>query len=234
MSDVSDLDALLSVVENPTRRRILEALVREPHYPLQLSRELGMSQQAIMKHLKVLEDHDMVRSHVEESDQGGPNRKIYVPTTKFTIIVDFGPGLFETTFVKLAMGSMHWERLLPRAAPGPAELPDIGARMLALRMAVAEVDEALQELQAKREQLIGRKEAVLEEAVRIIEGSIEDYNIRRVVYMYVQSPTQSAREIAEELGMRDRVVEETIRKLEEQRRGKGGKEDGREGDQEPE
>jgi ArsR family transcriptional regulator len=62
---MDELDVLLSVIENPTRRRILEALVREPHYPLQLSRELGMSQQIIMKHLKVLEDYRMVRCYPE-------------------------------------------------------------------------------------------------------------------------------------------------------------------------
>src|SRR5512137_2882064 len=111
MSNLKDLDMLLSVIENPTRRRILEALVREPHYPLQLSRELGMSQQAIMKHLKVLEEYSLVRSFPEESDQGGPSRNVYVPTTKFTIIVDFGPGLFDTTFVKLAMEAMQWPRI---------------------------------------------------------------------------------------------------------------------------
>ena len=57
---MDELDVLLSVIENPTRRRILEALVREPHYPLQLSRELGLSQQGIMKHLRMLEDLDLV------------------------------------------------------------------------------------------------------------------------------------------------------------------------------
>ena len=39
------LDGLLRVLENPTRRRIMERLARESHYPLQLSRELGVSQQ---------------------------------------------------------------------------------------------------------------------------------------------------------------------------------------------
>ncbi|HOO03647.1 MAG TPA: helix-turn-helix domain-containing protein, partial [Methanomassiliicoccales archaeon] len=69
---MDELDVLLSVIENPTRRKILEALVREPQYPLQLSRELGLSQQGIMKHLRMLEDLDLVRSFSEESDQGGP------------------------------------------------------------------------------------------------------------------------------------------------------------------
>ena len=31
---MDDIDILLSMVENPTRRRILESLVREPSYPL--------------------------------------------------------------------------------------------------------------------------------------------------------------------------------------------------------
>ena len=55
-----DLDILLSMVENPTRRKILESLVKEPHYPLQLSKELGISQQAVMKNLNMLEKNGMV------------------------------------------------------------------------------------------------------------------------------------------------------------------------------
>src|SRR5512133_3964952 len=100
---MDDLDMLLSVIENPTRRRIWEALVREPHYPLQLSRELGLSQQGIVKHLKMLEDLHLVRSYSEDSDQGGPARKLYVPTTGITIMVDIGPGLFNTQIVTRAL-----------------------------------------------------------------------------------------------------------------------------------
>ena len=46
-----DFDEALHVLENRTRRKILEMLVREPHYPLQLSKHLDVSQQAVMKHL---------------------------------------------------------------------------------------------------------------------------------------------------------------------------------------
>jgi len=222
MPNLNDLDMLLSVIENPTRRRILEAIVREPHYPLQLSRELGMSQQAIMKHLKVLEDYALVRSFPEQSDQGGPSRKIYVPTTKFTIIVDFGPGLFDTTFVKLAMEAMQWPRLSNRQYEGPEELPDIGEKVLEIREHLAKIDQELEALQRKREKLIERKEGALEEAAGIIEGSVEDYQTRRIIYEFVQSPALSAQEIAEQLGLRDRNVEDTIKMLKDQRSRKGG------------
>ena len=49
-------DESLSILENPTRRSILRHLVKEPHYPLQLSELLDVSQQAVVKHLKVLEE----------------------------------------------------------------------------------------------------------------------------------------------------------------------------------
>src|SRR5512137_2530290 len=146
MPDLKDLDMLLSVIENPTRRRILEALVREPHYPLQLSKELGMSQQAIMKHLKVLENNSLVRSYPEESDQGGPTRKRYVPTTKFTIIVDFGPGLFNTEFMQMAMEVMSGHHLLETPIE-PAEISEIGERAKQLRTTIAGLDEEIEGLQ---------------------------------------------------------------------------------------
>ena len=73
---MTDLDDLLSMVENPTRRRILEALVAEPRYPLQLSKELGVSQQAVMKNLTLLERHGLVMSH--------PSR-VFLQTSKFPI-----------------------------------------------------------------------------------------------------------------------------------------------------
>ena len=50
-----DFDTALTILENKARRQILEMLVREPHYPLHLSKHLEISQQAVMKHLKVLE-----------------------------------------------------------------------------------------------------------------------------------------------------------------------------------
>ncbi|MEM0449777.1 MAG: helix-turn-helix domain-containing protein [Methanomassiliicoccales archaeon] len=231
MTNLSDLDILLSVIENPTRRRILEALVREPHYPLQLSRELGLSQQAIMKHLKVLEDYSLVRSYPEESDQGGPTRKIYVPTTKFTIIVDFGPGLFDTTFVKLAMEAMKGPRG-PQRMPQKADLRHIGKKVAELRSSVAEIDAQLKELQRQRESLIAKKEEILEEAASTIEGSIDDYQVRKVIYEYVQNPDMSPRQIAEELGLRDDFVEHTIRGLQERSTGDGGgSNDGKGGEQ---
>ena len=96
---MTDLDDLLSMVENPTRRRILEALVAEPRYPLQLSKELGVSQQAVMKNLTLLERHGLVMSHRESSTMG-PMRTVYSPNTEFTIVIDMHNRMFTTRLIR--------------------------------------------------------------------------------------------------------------------------------------
>ena len=90
-----DIDEILSVIENPTRRRILRKLSTDTNYPLQLSRELNISQQAIMKHLVVLENAGFVKSFEEKSDRGGPPRKVYEPRRKFSIRIDIGPNTYD-------------------------------------------------------------------------------------------------------------------------------------------
>jgi predicted transcriptional regulator len=93
-----ELDRILAVLENPIRRKILQKLSREMNYPLQLSKELNVSQQAIMKHLRVLEESDFVVSFEEKSDKGGPPRKLYAPRKRYCIRIDIGPNTYNEEF----------------------------------------------------------------------------------------------------------------------------------------
>ena len=67
---MAGFDEVLSILENTTRRQILMLLVKEPHYPLQISELIGVSQQAVVKHLKVLEKADFVNSEIVASEKG--------------------------------------------------------------------------------------------------------------------------------------------------------------------
>ncbi len=89
------LDVILSVLENPIRRKILRKLSRDNNYPLQLSKELHISQQAIMKHLKVLEENDFVESYEERSSKGGPPRKVFTPRKRYSVRIDIGPHTYN-------------------------------------------------------------------------------------------------------------------------------------------
>ncbi len=195
---------LLSVIENPTRRRILEALVREPHYPLQLSRELGLSQQGIMKHLRMLEELDLVRSFLEDSDQGGPSRRRYFPTTGFTMVVDIGPGLFNTEVATRPFEEQTSER------------GGEGRKLLDLRKELREIDQELERIKERRAELITEKERILEEAGRAVDASFPDYHSRRIAYEYIQHPHMDARQLARGLGLRDDAVEDVIGSMEDE------------------
>jgi len=67
---------LLNVLGNETRVRILKLLSTSPKYVSQISRELNVGQQAILRHLKELEECGLVHSF-KESGWKGPERKYY-------------------------------------------------------------------------------------------------------------------------------------------------------------
>jgi len=90
---VVSFDEALAVLENPTRRQILRRLVKEPHYPLQLSELLDVSQQAVVKHLKVLEESEFVDSERVPSEKVGPPKKMYRVDQSFSLRLDLGPDL---------------------------------------------------------------------------------------------------------------------------------------------
>jgi len=91
---MTELDELLSLMENPTRRRILERIVREPSYPLQLSKELGVSTQAVIKNLNLMERSGVV-VRTDVVSNAGPNRAMYTPNRSFTLVVDMRPHSFS-------------------------------------------------------------------------------------------------------------------------------------------
>ena len=102
---MSALDDALTLLQNKVRREILERLVREPHYPLQLAKMIGVSQQAIMKHLKLLETANFVVSEMTPSEIGGPPKRVYAVRESFSMRIDMGPDLFRVEQRKLPKGS---------------------------------------------------------------------------------------------------------------------------------
>jgi predicted transcriptional regulator len=90
----TEVDRILQVVSNPIRRRILMRLVESSAYPLQLAKDLRVSQQSISKHLKILEKNEVVKSHIEKSKSGGPKRKYYTLSKTISMYIDITPKSF--------------------------------------------------------------------------------------------------------------------------------------------
>lgn len=153
---MDELDILLSLVENPTRRRILERIVREPSYPLQLSKELGVSTQAVMKNLTLMEHHGMVERTEVRSDMG-PNRFLYAPRREFTLVVDMRQHAF-TARVTVPEGEAD------AAKAGAARLKEIDER-------IGEIDSERSALLREREMIIGSMTGAAEEGNNEADGN---------------------------------------------------------------
>jgi predicted transcriptional regulator len=206
-----DLDGVMRVLASPTRREIIARLAAETHYPLQLSRELGVSQQAIMKHMKVLEDAGLVRGVEEASDQGGPPRMAYKLTSSFSVAIDLGPSLFSTHIEVFDRQPREAERRAPSEAQGPREAA--AERLSQLSREVGDIGRELAHLERRRSELIGRKMRVLAEAHQLIGRMTDEYLSRRILYWITESDEFSVPLLSETFDLRERVAQDIYRDL---------------------
>lgn len=188
---MTDLQRALSLLENRTRRDILERLTREPHYPLQLSQQLGVSQQAIMKHLALLEEAGLVQSTRVPSEKGGPPKKSYSIQQSFSLRMDIGPDLFRVEQRNLPPGGpMRLASQVPDGASTVAER--LGSRRRipvgeAMEL-LAHLGEALESLDKQRDALIALHQHVRSRVSRSVEEGFEAYEERRLVHTLLETP----------------------------------------------
>ncbi len=90
-----EIDAILRAIENQMRREILRMLVEGRQYALNIARELGTSQQAIAKHLDLLESNALIQCAGTEPSRRGAPRKLYEISKSFSIFIDMAPGVFN-------------------------------------------------------------------------------------------------------------------------------------------
>lgn len=222
-------DDLLMVLGNQTRRRILQRILSETHYPLQLARELGISQQAVAKHLRVLEHSHLVVVSEERSDAGGPPRKSYHAAGTYSMSITVGPRLFDAKLSQLQEPDSVPARRPDRGAeegPAEAEISPYDAeyrqvlliqnhkdRVRTLLTLVARIDRDLQRLGTQQGHLLEAKQRATREASAVIGELYRDYRDRAVLYKILEKAGLSGRELARELDLREKEVEAVLERL---------------------
>lgn len=204
----NDIDDILEVLENPTRRMILRELAREPRYSLQLAQMLNISQQAIMKHLRVMEDREMVRVIVEKSDAGGPPRKCYLASKRFSVTIDMGPGLFEEVVRTFGMSGGEVERR------GDLHEPEESREMLSDTLdSLERIGKAMEDLDARRTVLLDEKERMMKTAYELADGACDDDDAKRVLRHIIEGGETDVESIAEALNMREKAARGALKRL---------------------
>ena len=179
-----DIDMILSMVSNPTRRRILEALVRGPCYPLQLSREIGVSQQAIMKNLDLLEKNGMVISHQVTSTMG-PMRAMYAPTSEFTLVIDMRNRMFVTNIIEEDEAGVQEE--IPKTE-----------NLDSARQEIAQIDRGIEALERERSALVRKREQLIYSAMSKLGGDMT-YGHRDLMYQLLNRPSEPTEDVIQDM-----------------------------------
>jgi len=214
----SELDAVLGTVENPIRRRIIARLSEEPNYQLQLSKELGISQQLVAKHLITMEDAGLVSTIAQDSPRGPP-RKEYLLKKSFSVTIDLAPNLFRArmfSFGAVPGVQENEERVQMAAQVGEVlRYPDGASRIRPLTQVVAAVDKKLKEMEEERAVFLYIRGLALREAARITTSLPSD-DRRKVLKYLMREEGDGLTGISTSLGLQKQVVGEILEEIEKE------------------
>ena len=214
----SELDAVLGTVENPIRRRIIARLSEEPNYQLQLSKELGISQQLVAKHLDTIEKAGLV-STMDQDSPRGPKRKEYLLKNSFSVTVDLAPNLFRARI--FSFGAVPGMQENDEKALMAAQVSDLlryqegPSRIRPLTRVVAEVDKKLKEMEEERAVLLYIRSLAIREAARITTSLPTDD--RKKVFRYLmREGSDGIGAMSASLGLQRQVVGEILEEIEKE------------------
>ncbi|HIF45726.1 MAG TPA: ArsR family transcriptional regulator [Candidatus Poseidoniales archaeon] len=186
-----DLDTALNLLQNKARRAILERLVREPHYPLQLANQIGVSQQAVMKHLKLLEQAGFVVKMKAASIKGGPPKNIYSVQQAISLRIDLGPDLFHCEQRKLPSGGpLKLSNRLQGDSVSVAEHVS-GRKKISVGEGayhLAKIATDLEKLDEQRDALIALHQQVKQRISATVDTDFDSYEQRLVIHNILESP----------------------------------------------
>lgn len=213
-----ELDSLLQVIENPVRRKIIKRLSQEPCYALQLSKELGLGQPLVAKHLGIMEDAGLVTS-AGESSPSGPQRKRYSLAKSVSITMDLAPNLFIERGVafepKSKSKAFHGAGRLRRRVQTAVAAMDERERLSLVADVLKDVDARMQGLEDERMELLSVRNQAMLEVARIAD-KLQGSERRRVLFHILDEHDTEVERISESLNLRELSVKSILEELEKE------------------
>ena len=203
---VSRAEAILDILGNESRRRILELLSRKPCYVSEISYYLGMAPKVVIEHLEKLEKSGLVASFEE-----GRRRYYYIPSNTCLEVI-ISPHKFEVrvsdsrsnTDVPSLIGEIReYFNLMDRT-----RADSISEIYRALKIA-----EDLQNRFSRMQgMLAARFNQIVERMLNEVERVISD-DLERMVMLGLAKGLKSTAEIAESFRLPYREVERALNSL---------------------
>ena len=209
----------MDLLGNNTRRRILESLTNEPKYFIQLSKEIGVSQQAVLKHLFLLENFGLIESFKAKSNLAAPDRKYFQLNRSVYLSIGITGNSMEIKMENIkgpnkirSKNNMAIESK-EVSIKKDKEITDIlkntkhKLELLAKRM---------QELEDEKIHLLKEKQQILEITHQVIRESLKEDLARRILYSnLISREITDIEELSETLNTREKEIKIVVKSLED-------------------
>jgi len=215
LTEEDGLDSILLAIENPVRRKIIRRLSKQPSYQLQISKELGFSQQLVAKHLDAMEGTGLVSSLMENSPHG-PRRREYLLNRSISLSIDFAPNLFRARLFSFDSPETDVNgdpNDLFRSLNDVAKRPEESGKMRPLGSLISEIDKRLANIQDERSVLLYVRHLAMKEVAKAISGMPMTWDEKKALYQLISERENSVEGISRTLKLREEWVREVISNL---------------------
>jgi len=213
----TEIDTLLTMVENPVRRKIIRRLSQEASYPLEIAKEIGVGQQLVTTHLALMERDGLVQSNLESSPLG-PNRRLYFLKQSAYLSVSFGPHLYnEKYFTFEALPN----KLSKDAIDFLGRIDEIRGKKISnsivpLAALIADIDKKIASLEDEKAVLLYIRSLAMKNANTAMHLGKATHDERRILHFILDEQTKSIDAIAQALNLRESTVREILAKLKQE------------------
>jgi predicted transcriptional regulator len=205
-----DSDVILDILGNNTRRKILSVLAEEPMYFNQLAKEIGVGQQAILRHLEALEESGLIETYAEKSDLGAPDRKYYRLNDSFILTISLSEDDFTMKKQKIIESRQKQSEKFYRVLDSIPE--QAGEALSSLQENLADIEEEISSLEARLNDLYALKQQILRRLHEIGMKSFED-DERRILYTIVEESPTSIAELSNITGRKESNLKDLIKTM---------------------
>lgn len=194
-----DSNQILDILGNDTRRKILTILSQEPMYFNQLAKEIGIGQQAVLRHLQVLEDSGLIETYAEKSDLGAPDRKYYRLNNSFILTISLSEDDFTIRNQKMIESrhreSRRYYKNFDSLSKDVGE-GDTGQILSSLQENMADIEDEISNLESRLNDLRALKQLILHKLHEIGQDIFEE-DERKVLYRIIEESPKSVAELSD-------------------------------------
>lgn len=206
------------IIGNECRRKILQLLVLEPHYVSQLSKILGKSQPAILKHMKELEKKGIVIRKSERASKSdkGPERHFFSINRSFTLMYSLSPynayqKIFFTDSEPINRPINKVKQEIDQLESIPAKVSTINKEIESINKEMENLELQYIDLEKKRNNLLNLVNDIIEESD--VLNTREMYEARQLLRKHVCESSTCVQEISNLLNKKEVELAKAIKIL---------------------